>query len=285
MLMTAAMIWGSTMVAQSMGMDHIGPMTFQTARSILGIAFLLPVIYLFDSNKQQYFHNWKQPELWRTGLICGIALFAAASLLQVGIIYTTAGKAGFITSMQLLLVPILGIFLGRRPSYLVWICVGIATVGLYLISCAGVERINIGDLLLLLGAFAFAVQITLIDRLAIGLDGLRVNCIQTLVCGVLAAIAMVLTETVDFGSLLACWPSVAYAGILSTGVAYSLQILGQKHLDPTPASLIMSLESVFAALSGWLVLKERMSVNEAIGCALVFGAVILSQIPIQKSHD
>lgn len=285
MLMTAAMIWGSTMVAQSMGMDHIGPMTFQTARSILGIAFLLPVIYLFDSNKQQYFHNWKQPELWRTGLICGIALFAAASLLQVGIIYTTAGKAGFITSMQLLLVPILGIFLGRRPSYLVWICVGIATVGLYLISCAGVERINIGDLLLLLGAFAFAVQITLIDRLAIGLDGLRVNCIQTLVCGVLAAIATVLTETVDFGSLLACWPSVAYAGILSTGVAYSLQILGQKHLDPTPASLIMSLESVFAALSGWLVLKERMSVNEAIGCALVFGAVILSQIPIQKSHD
>ena len=284
MLTTAALIWGSTMVAQSMGMDHIGPMTFQTARSILGIAFLLPVIYLFDSNKALYFQNWKQPQLWKTGLICGIALFAAASLLQIGIIYTTAGKAGFITSMQLLLVPILGIFLGRRPSFLVWICVGIAIVGLYLISCAGVETINIGDILLLLGAFAFAVQITLIDRLATGLDGLRVNCIQTFVCGILAAVATVLTETVDIGSLLACWPSVAYAGILSTGVAYSLQILGQKHLDPTPASLIMSLESVFAALSGWLVLKERMSVNEALGCALVFGAVILSQIPIKKPH-
>ena len=285
MLTTTALIWGSTMVAQSMGMDHIGPMTFQMARSVLGIAFLLPVIYLFDSDKSQYFKNWTQPGLWKAGLACGAVLFVASSLLQIGIIYTTAGKAGFITSTQLLLVPILGIFLGKRPSFLVWFCVCIAFVGMYLISCAGVEQINIGDILLLIGAFGFAVQIILIDRLTAGLDGLRANVIQTLVCGVLAAIAMFLTEEPKFDNLLACWPSVAYAGILSTGVGYSLQILGQKHVDPTPASLLMSLESVFAALSGWLILKERMSFNEALGCALVFGAVILSQIPIKKTHD
>ena len=143
MLTTTALIWGSTMVAQSMGMDHIGPMTFQMARSVLGIAFLLPVIYLFDSDKSQYFKNWTQPGLWKAGLACGAVLFVASSLLQIGIIYTTAGKAGFITSTQLLLVPILGIFLGKRPSFLVWICVCIAFVGMYLISCAGVEQINL----------------------------------------------------------------------------------------------------------------------------------------------
>ena len=278
-LLIATVIWGSTFIAQSVGMDYIGPFTFQATRSFLAVLFLLPVIYVFDKDKKAYIKTWTNPKLWKTGLLCGIALFIAGGLQQVGLQYTSAGKAGFITTMYVVLVPVLGFFLRKKVSVNVWISVAIAVVGLYLLSCAGVTEINKGDLLMLGCALGFTVQITLVDELASGFDGLRVNCIQAFVTAVLSAITMFLTETPVWSNIVSCWFPLCYAGILSMGVAYSLQIIGQKHLDPTPASLIMGLESAFALLFGWLLLHERLSGPELLGCALVFVAVMLSQLP------
>ena len=277
-LFGAVIIWGSAFIAQSVGMELIGPFTFQTIRCGLAVLFLVPLSFLFD-RKPGAVKHWLDPKLWRSGLICGLALFAAASLQQVGLVYTDAGKAGFLTAMYIVLVPVLGLFLGNKPGKAAWFSVALAVVGLYLLSCMGVSSINIGDILLAGCALAYAVQITLIDRCAADLDGVRLNCIQSLVVTVLSIPFMVLTEDVDMGSVLACWLPLAYAGILSMGVAYSLQIIGQQHLEPTAASLIMSLESVIAALCGWLILKETMTPWELLGCGLVFAAVVISQLP------
>lgn len=281
-LFGAVIIWGSAFIAQSMGMELIGPFTFQAIRCGLAVLFLIPVSFLFD-RKPGSLKRWLDPRLWRSGLICGLALFAAASLQQVGLVYTDAGKAGFLTAMYIVLVPILGLFLGQKPGKSAWFSVGLAVVGLYLLSCMGVSQINIGDILLAGCALAYAVQITCIDRLAGDLDGVRLNCVQALVVTVLSIPFMVFTETVDIGNILACSLPLAYAGILSMGVAYSLQIVGQKYLEPTTASLIMSLESVIAALCGWLILKETMTPWELLGCGLVFAAVIISQLPKKET--
>ena len=283
-LLVATIIWGSAFIAQSVGMDHIGPMTFLAVRCAMGAAFLIPLSYLFEKDKKEFISKWKNPKLWKTGFICGLALFTASGMQQVGLVYTTAGKAGFITAMYIILVPILGIFLGSRPSPMAWISVGLAVGGLYLLSCVGVSSINIGDILLLGCAMAYAVQITLVDRMSDGLDGIRLNFVQVLVCGVASAVMMFATEDPNPANIVACTVPLAYAGILSTGIAFSLQIIGQKYLEPTPASLIMSLESVFAVLCGWLLLNERMTKYEISGCILVFAAVILSQIPVKKTH-
>lgn len=284
-LMAATIIWGSAFIAQSVGMDHIGPMTFLAVRCGLGAAFLIPLSYLFEKNKTEFLSKWTNPKLWKAGFICGLALFTASGMQQVGLVYTTAGKAGFITAMYILLVPVLGYFLGSRPSPIVWVSVGLAMGGLYLLSCVGIDRINIGDILLLGCAMAYAVQITLVDRMADDLDGIRLNFVQVLVCGIASAVMMFATEDPDPVHIVNCAGPLAYAGILSTGIAFSLQIIGQKHLESSPASLIMSLESVFAVLFGWLLLNERMTVYEISGCILVFTAVIISQIPAKKSHD
>lgn len=284
-LLVTTMIWGSAFIAQSVGMELIEPFTFQTVRGGLAVPFLALVIYFFDKakpGKSSYFRQWQEPKLWKAGILCGFALYAASGLQQVGLVYTSAGKAAFITAMYIVLVPVLGLILGRRPSPAAWIGVVIATIGLYLLSCVGVESINIGDICLMLCALFFAVQITLVDRFADGMDGLRLNCIQCLVSTLLSAVTMLLLESPDWGLILECWFPLCYAGIASMGIAYSLQILGQQHLDPTPASLIMSLESVFAALCGWLLLKETMTAPEMTGCVLVFAAVILSQLPTKK---
>lgn len=282
-LLFATVIWGSAFIAQSVGMDYIGPFTFQAIRCGLAVIFLFFLSFLFDrGNLRVFVEKWRNPRLWVTGGICGAALFVAASLQQVGLVDTDAGKAGFLTAMYIVLVPILGLFLGRKISVAALCSVVLAVGGLYLLSFAGVPEINPGDLLLMGCALAFAVQITLIDRFAGEMDGLRLNCVQSLVVTLLSLPFVALTETVAAANILACWESLAFAGILSMGVAYSLQIVGQKHLEPTSASLIMSLESVFAALGGWLILKERMTVWELLGSALVFCAVILSQIPTKK---
>lgn len=290
-LLTATIIWGSTFIAQSVGMDLIEPFTFQAVRCGLAVPFLLLVIFILDrgkSAKGASTQSWKNPALWKAGLICGFALFVASGLQQIGLVYTTAGKAGFITAMYIVLVPVLGLLLGKRPSPALWISVILAIVGMYLLSCVGANQINSGDLCLMIGALFYAIQILLIDHFAGDLDGVKLNCIQSLVCAALSAGAMVILETPDWELICQCWLPLCYAGILSMGVAYSLQILGQQRMDPTPASLIMSLESVFAALCGWLILHESMRPWELVGCTLVFVAVILAQIPIKtskKSHS
>ena len=281
-LLLATVIWGSAFIAQSVGMDYIGPFTFQTMRSVLAVPFLIVVIFLIERNPRKTIEKWLQPELWKAGLPCGIALFIAAGLQQMGIVHTTAGKAGFITAMYIVLVPILGIFLRKKPPFTAWISVVLAVIGLYLLSCVGVTQVNIGDLYLLGCALGYAVQITLVDQLGCAVDGLRLNCVQSLFCGMFSGAVMLITEEPVLGNILACWVPLVYAGIFSLGIAFSLQIIGQKHLEPTPAALIMSLESVFAVLFGWLILHERLSTAELWGCALVFGAVILSQIPEKK---
>ena len=279
-LAVAVLIWGSTFVAQSVGMDKVGPFTFQAVRCALAVLFLLPVIALFEIRDiKNYFRKWLDKKLWLAGILCGLALFIAASLQQVSLVDTDAGKAGFLTALYIVLVPVIGFFLGRRLSLPTIISIVLAVIGLYLLSCVGVTTIRTGDLLLLGCALAFAVQITLIDRLGKDVDGLRLNCIQCLVVTILSTIFMFGTEEPHLPDILACWLPIGYAGVLSMGVAYSLQVLGQQRLEPTAASLIMSLESVVAAITGWLILKESMTLWELLGCALVFCAVVLSQIP------
>ena len=283
LLLLATVIWGSAFIAQSVGMELIGPFTFQAVRCGLAVLFLFPLSFLMERGKGSM-QQWKNPKLWKAGLICGCALFVAASLQQVGLVYTDAGKAGFITAMYIVLVPILGIFRKQKPSPAVILSVILAVIGLYLLSCLNAEGINKGDLMVMGCALAFAVQITCIDVLAGDLDGVRLNCVQALVVAVLSVPFMAATETVEISNLLACWLPLGFAGILSMGVAYTLQIQGQKSLEPTTASLIMSLESVFAVLGGWLILKETMTLPEILGCCLVFSAVILSQLPSPKSR-
>lgn len=284
-LLLGTTIWGFSFIAQSMGMDHIGPFTFQAVRCLLAVLFLIPCGFLLDAGKCSFRESaakWKDPTLWRVGLICGCALFVASSLQQIGIVYTDAGKAGFITAMYIVLVPVLGLFLGKKPPKTTFFSVALAVAGLYLLSCMGVSQINKGDLYLMGCALAFSVQITCIDRLAGNLDGLRMNCIQALVVTVLSLPFILLTkESVSFSAIAACWFPLVFSGVLSMGVAYTLQIVGQKDLEPTTASLIMSLESAFAALGGWLILHQTMTAWELLGCGLMFAGVVLSQLPVE----
>lgn len=285
-LLLATVIWGSAFVAQSVGMDHVGPYTFQAIRCAMAAIGLVPVIAIFDAGKndaKSFISRFADKKLWMAGVLAGIPLCFAANLQQIGILYTDAGKSAFLTAMYIIFVPLIGIFLKQRPSPMIPVCVLLAAIGLYFLSCAGVSGINIGDICLLLCALAFAVQITVIDRFAQIVDPLRLNCIQAGVCAAGSALVMLFTETPTLDGIAGSWWPMCYAGFLSMGVAYSLQIIGQKHLNPAPASLIMSLESVFAALSGWLFLQETMTFEESVGCILVFLAVILSQIPINMT--
>lgn len=285
-LLLATVIWGSAFVAQSVGMDHVGPYTFQAIRCAMAAIGLVPVIAIFDAGKndgKSFISRFADKKLWMAGVLAGIPLCFAANLQQIGILYTDAGKSAFLTAMYIIFVPLIGIFLKRRPSPMIPVCVLLAAIGLYFLSCAGVSGINVGDICLLLCALAFAVQITVIDRFAQIVDPLRLNCIQAGVCAAGSALVMLFTEAPTLYGIAGSWWPMCYAGFLSMGVAYSLQIIGQKHLDPAPASLIMSLESVFAALSGWLFLQETMTFEESVGCILVFLAVILSQIPINMT--
>lgn len=284
-LLGATIIWGTAFVAQSVGMDLIGPFTFQAIRCFLAVPILIPLSFLMERKTcsvSESVQRWKDPALWKVGVICGIALFVAADLQQVGLVYTDAGKAGFITAMYIVLVPIFGLFLHKKPPKTAGLSVLLAVVGLYLLSCMGVTQINIGDIFLVGCAIMFAVHITVIDQMAFSLDGLRLNCIQALVASLLSAVVMLFTEKVVLANIFACWLPLCYAGFLSMGIAYTLQIVGQKNMEPTAASLIMSLESVFAVIGGCLILHETMSIWEACGCALVFAGVIVSQIPDKK---
>ncbi len=279
------MIWGAAFVAQSVGMDHVGPFTFQAVRCFLAVIGLLPVIGFTDRFKKDgktFFSRWQDKKLWTAGILCGVPLFLACNLQQLGLTETDAGKSAFLTAMYIVIVPIIGIFLKKKPSKMIPVSVGLAVAGLYCLSCVGVTSIRTGDLLLLACALAFAVQITFVDRYVTTVDALRLSLIQALVCSVLSALIAVFTEDIQWSGIVACWLPLAYAGFLSMGAAYSLQIIGQKDLEPSAASLLMSLESIFAVIFGALLLQERLTAWEGIGCVLVFAAVILSQLPEKK---
>ena len=284
-LLLASVLWGFAFFAESVGLERIGPFTFQMVRCFLAVLFLIPCAFVLDIGKcsmKESIKKWNNPRLWKAGFICGVALFAASSLQQIGLVYTDAGKAGFITAMYIVLVPVLGLFLKRKPPKTTVFSVILAVIGLYLLSCMGVTEINKGDLSLMCCALCFAVQINCIDHFASGLDGFRMNCIQSLTVAVLSIRFVCLTETVVVPALLDCWFPLCFAGMLSMGLAYSLQIVGQKDLDASTSALIMSLESVFAAIGGWWLLEERMAPHELLGCGLVFAAVVISQLPERK---
>lgn len=280
MLVLTALIWGSAFVAQSVGMDYIGPFTFNSLRSFLGGLVLLPVIWFMKRQHRLADKEKKDRKtLWIGGLCCGIALAAASALQQIGLVYTSAGKAGFITALYILIVPIMGMFLGKKVGIKIWLGVALAVIGMYFLCIKEGFSISYGDFLVIICAIVFSIHILIIDYFSPRVDGVKLSCIQFFICGILCAVPMVLTEKPELGAVLDAYLPLLYAGVLSCGVAYTLQIIAQKNTDPTVASLILSLESVFAALTGWVIIHETLSPKELFGCALVFIAIILAQLP------
>lgn len=289
LLVLTALIWGSAFVAQSVGMDYIGPFTFNSVRCIMGGIVLLPVIWFMGKAKQKSLREVDKKRntdsredrktLWIGGICCGLALAAASSLQQIGLVYTSAGKAGFITALYILIVPVLGLFLGRKPGVKIWIGVGIAVVGMYFLCIKEGFSISYGDLLVMVCALVFSIHILIIDYFSPKVDGVKLSCIQFWISGIFCAFPMIFSEKPALSEILAAYVPLLYAGVLSCGVAYTLQIIAQKNTDPTVASLILSLESVFAALTGWLIIQESLSPKELFGCLLVFAAIILAQLP------
>lgn len=293
MLLITALIWGTAFVAQSAGMDYVEPFTYNGVRTLIGGIVLIPVILLFDRLKpaEQRLSPQEQKKVNKTsvigGIYCGVILFIASSFQQYGISMTTAGKAGFITALYIVIVPLMGVFIKKKIPKIIWLCVAIAVLGFYLLCVKEGFSVSKGDLLVLCCAVFFSLHIMCIDHFsAKNVDGVRMSCVQFLVAGLISMIPMFLFETPTLESLWAAKGTILYTGVMSCGVAYTLQILGQRDTDPTTATLLMSLESVFAALSGWVLLHESLSAKELFGCVLVFAAVILAQIPLpQKKND
>lgn len=282
-LLLATTIWGTAFVAQDIGMDAIGPFTFQATRCFLAILVLLPISLISDRRKKDgktFLKRWTDKTLWKAGILCGIFLFIACNLQQLGIAADTgAGKSAFLTAMYIIFVPIIGLIRGKKMTWTIPVSVLTAVAGLYFLSCVGVSAIGAGDLMLLGCAVAYAVQITFVDIYVNDVDAVRLSMIQALVCTVFSAILMFAMEKPTLGGIWDAILPLAYAGCLSMGFSYTLQIIGQKDLEPSSASLIMSMESVFAVLAGAIILHERLSTWEILGCVLVFAAVIISQLP------
>lgn len=284
LLLLTATIWGVAFVAQSVGMEYVQPFTFNGIRSIIGGLVLIPCIFLLNRLKSpsEPIQKSSSRPLLAGGILCGLCLFAASSFQQFGIKYTTVGKAGFITACYIVIVPILGLFLKKKCSPLIWVSVLLALVGLYFLCMSGSISLGLGDLLVLIGAFLFSIHILVIDHYSPLADGVQLSCIQFFVCGVLSLICMFLFETPDLSMILMAWLPILYAGVLSCGVAYTLQVVGQKNMNPTVASLILSMESCISVLAGWLILGQALSSRELLGCVLMFAAIILAQIPVRK---
>lgn len=289
LLVLTAFIWGIAFVAQSEGGDKIGAYSFNCIRSIIGSLFLIIVISILDKVgiTKKPDNKKSQKTLLLGGVSCGFFLCIATNLQQMALyLGAPVGKAGFLTACYILLVPILGIFLKKKCGINVWIGVVFTLIGLYLLCINDSFSIKLYDILLMLCAFCFSIHILVIDYFSPKVDGLRMSCIQFMVCGILTSIPMFFIDIMPDVSLwlsgfttLDAWIPILYAGILSCGVAYTLQIVGQKGINPTVASLIMSLESVFSVLAGWVLLQQKLSTKELIGCLLIFIAVVLAQLP------
>lgn len=305
LLLLTATIWGVAFVAQSVGMEYIGAFTFNAVRNLIGGIVLIPCIVLLkksgngketvDNNTKKYeagnFSDKAEVEIsdsfWHKnktllagGISCGVLLFVASSLQQLGIQQTTVGKAGFITAMYIVIVPILGLFAKKKAGGKVWGGVVIAVVGLYMLCMTdGGFSLQKGDIFVLACALVFSFHILVVDYFAVRVDGVKMSCIQFFVCGLLSGICMLLFEESDMGLILQAWLPILYAGVMSCGVGYTLQIVGQKGMNPTVASLILSLESVVSVIAGWAILNQTLSRRELLGCVLMFVAIVLVQLP------
>lgn len=286
----AALIWGTAFVAQSVSADYIGPFTFNMLRSAIAAVALLVVLVIFRRLKHQRLRDVaptrrdKKRLLWG-GVCCGVALAVASNFQQLGLGDTSAGKAGFITALYIVLVPVLGLFLRKKVPLLVWGAVAVAVVGLYLLCVKEDFSIAPSDFYVLLCALVFAVHILVIDHFAPQVDGVALSCVQFVVVTVSSGAGALLTEEIVWANILRClWP-VLYVGVFSSGVAYTLQILAQKDANPTVVSLLLSLESVFSVLAGAVLLHETMSGREHLGCGLMLLAVVAAQIPSPKKQE
>lgn len=291
-LLVAAFIWGFAFVAQSVGMDYVEPFTFQWARSFIGAAALIPVIIVMNRSKNR--NNAQREEIDAKkavssrkmliigGICCGIFLCIATSLQQVGLMYTSVGNAGFITSMYMILVPILSIFLHKKVKPKIWICVAVAAIGMYFLSISEEFTISKGDALVAICAFFFAIQIMVVDYFAPKVDGVKLSCIQFLVMGIISLVISLIFENPSIHNIMLAIIPILYTGVLSSGVAYTLQIIGQKYAPATTATLLMSLESVFSLVGGIVILNQIPTEREVFGCVLVFAAVVASQIDLKK---
>lgn len=283
LLLLTATIWGVAFVAQSVGMDYVGGFTFNMARSLIGSAVLLPVIWFMGRNSSKKAEETQgsgsRKDLLWGGLACGILMCLASNFQQFGIKYTTVGKAGFITACYIVLVPILGLFLKKKCSPFIWLAVAMSVAGLYLLCITDGFSIGKGDILVLICAVLFSFHILVIDYYSSKVDGVKLSCIQFLVCGILSGIPALIFEKPEMSAVLTAWQPILYAGVMSCGVAYTLQIIGQKNMNPTVASLILSLESCISVLAGWVILGQQLSAREITGCVIMFAAIILAQLP------
>ena len=304
MLLVASFFWGTTFVAQSLGAEYVGAGTYLALRTYIGIAFLLPFVIYRDREEYKVYKNIslrrnksikpadgdlktssilkdkrkKEIEAFiKGGLLAGLFIFLASFAQQYGIAYTSVAKAGFLTALYVVFVPIISVFFGRKFNNNLWICISLSVVGLYLLCMKGSFYLEMGDALMVLSALGFSVQILAVSRYSKRIDPVKLTLSQFIVEAVLATIVMLVLEKPDMASIYNALPAILYAGIFSSGIAYTLQALGQKNLNPAIASIAMCLESVFGTLSGWIVLGQSLSFREAAGCVLMFGAIVLSQ--------
>lgn len=288
LLLLTAVIWGTAFVAQSVGMDYIGPFTFNAARFLIGGTVLIPLI-VYRSKKNPLLKNQtleekrkNQKTAWIGGVCCGIALCGASLLQQMGIQHTTVGKAGFITTLYIIIVPLIELFFGKKIAKKIWLGAVMAVIGLYLLCINENFSIGKGDFLILVCAILFAIHILIIDHFSPKADGVVLSAIQFFVSGFISVIGAILVENPNLAAMLDAIVPILYAGVMSCGVAYTLQVIGQKNISPTVASMILSLESVISVLAGWIILGEALSAKEIVGCVIVFMAVVLVQLPEKK---
>ena len=284
LLLLTATIWGIAFVAQSVGMDYVGGFTFNAVRSIIGAIVLLPLIFVLDKQKPassltEAEKKQNKKTLLIGGICCGVCLCLPSNFQQFGIKYTTVGKAGFITACYIVIVPILGLFLKKRCSIFVWIAVVLSLIGLYLLCIKDGFSIGKGDALVFICAILFSFHILIIDHFSPLVDGVKLSCLQFFISGIISAVPALIFESPSLSSILAAWMPILYAGVMSCGVAYTLQIIGQKGMNPTIASLILSLESCISVLAGWVLLGQSMTLKEGLGCVIMFAAIILAQLP------
>lgn len=286
LLFLTATIWGVAFVAQTVGMNHVGPLTFVAARSVVAVVALVPVLGLFRLRAQQSAKPkaaCSRATFWGGGFLCGTLLFCGMVTQQIGLVYTTVGKAGFITTTYVVLVPLLGVFLGRKIGLRMWVAVLLALVGLYFLCVKqGEFSIGLGDSIVLLCAFFYTIQITCVDHFVQKIDSIQLNFMQMAVCAVLGMIVAVVFETPSWSNLVAAALPILYAGVCSSAMGFTFQTVAQEHVSPTVVSLIMSLESCISAIAGWALLNQVLNGREIIGCVLMFCGIILSQLPQRR---
>lgn len=280
MLLLTAFIWGNAFVAQSIGAGYIGPFVFMSLRTWLALIVLMPL--LLSVYKKEKPDKAQRETLIRGGLLCGVFLFLGSIFQQIGIAYTTTAKASFITTLYMVFVPVVFVFLGKKPSVKIWAAVALGLVGLYLLCMKGDLSVNVGDLWMIVAALAYTGQILMVNRTVDKVHPVLLSGMQFISCGILSTVGACF-EPFDWQAVQQALPTVLYAGIFSSGVGYTLQIIGQQKLNPTVASIAMCMESVFGALAGWLWLHQTLRPQELLGCALMFAAILITQIPEKKT--